>query len=55
MSLKAEYLWYDLGSANYAPSPSFTTFGKSNSALPFTSASYAGGIARVGFNYYFNP
>lgn len=55
MSVKAEYLWYNLGSANYEPSPALTTFGKSNSALLFTNANYAGGIARVGFNYYFNP
>jgi len=55
MSVKAEYLWYNLGSNNYEPSPALTTFGKSNSALLFTSANYAGAVARVGFNYYFNP
>jgi hypothetical protein len=56
LSVKAEYLLYDLGSTVYESSPSFTSiFGKSNSALPFTDATYAGGIARVGINYYFDP
>lgn len=55
LSLKAEYLLYDLGDANYASSASLTTFGKSNSALPTTSIHYDGQIARVGLNYYFAP
>jgi hemolysin activation/secretion protein/opacity protein-like surface antigen len=56
MSVKAEYLLYDLGSVAYDSSPSITSiFGKSNSALPTTSAHYMGGTARLGFNYYFDP
>lgn len=56
MSVKAEYLLYDLGSVAYNSSPSITSiFGKSNSALPTTSAHYMGGTARLGFNYYFDP
>ena len=55
MSFRAEYLFYDLGSVKYEAPPALTTDGISNEALPLTSASYAGGLARVGFNYYFNP
>jgi hemolysin activation/secretion protein/opacity protein-like surface antigen len=56
MSVKAEYLLYDLGVATYDSSSSITSiFGKSNSAIPITSAHYMGGTARAGFNYYFDP
>ena len=54
LSLKAEYLFYDLGTVSYAGSPSMTTYGKSNSALPSTSVHYDGQIARIGINYHFD-
>jgi outer membrane immunogenic protein len=55
LSLKGEYLLYNLGDVNYGSSPSLTTFGVSNSALPWTTLKYDGQIARVGLNYYFAP
>lgn len=55
LSLKAEYLLYDLGRANYGSSPLLTTFGVSNAIIPFTSDHYNGQIMRIGLNYYFSP
>lgn len=55
LSLKAEYLLYDLGHSNYGSSAALTTFGKSNSILPTTSIHYDGQIIRIGLNYYFAP
>lgn len=55
-SLKAEYLYYDLGGATYASSP-LTTFdtlsGFSNTVIPFTRVKFRGDLARVGLNYHF--
>jgi opacity protein-like surface antigen/hemolysin activation/secretion protein len=56
MSLKAEYLYYDLGDARY-PSSSLTTIepnsGFSNIILPINRVRFRGDVARVGLNYHF--
>jgi hemolysin activation/secretion protein len=54
LSLKGEYLYYDLGVANYASSPAYTSFGKSNSVIPTTSVHYDGQLVRLGLNYHFD-
>jgi outer membrane immunogenic protein len=55
-SVKAEYLYYDLGTATYGLSPStFTVLGVFSSTVNTTaSAKFAGSIARVGLNYRFS-
>jgi outer membrane immunogenic protein len=56
-SVKAEYLHYDLGHMNYAP----TTISVSNGATPSTTinvastANFKGDLVRVGLNYQFHP
>lgn len=54
LSLKGEYLFYDLGVARYGASPSSLAFGLSDTALPSTAFRYNGQILRVGLNYHFN-
>jgi hemolysin activation/secretion protein len=54
MSLKAEYLYYDLGVARYGSSPAALTFGLSNSVLPTTAFRYDGQLVRAGLNYHFD-
>ena len=60
-SIKGEYLYYDLGSANYGTGNFFVAEGPTN--LPgfgvagiamSTRARFNGNIARVGLNYHFN-
>ena len=59
ISLKAEYLYYDLGNARYASSPLATNdpfvTGFSNIVVPVTRAQFRGDLARVGLNYHFGP
>jgi outer membrane immunogenic protein len=67
LSLKAEYLYYDLGSAQWTSSPATSTYtlcavSPCNVATYFTNAVVAasrtrfdGHIARVGLNYHFSP
>lgn len=61
MSLKAEYLYYDLGQANAtgaildATTPVFGTPSMFNVAGVTASTRFNGQIARVGFNYHFDP
>lgn len=56
-SLKAEYLHYDLGTANYTLSPLSTTLQQpasfSNVIVPTARTQFRGDIARVGLNYHF--
>lgn len=61
-SLKVEYLYYDLGSVNYALSP-LVTFGTGISAapgqafltaFPQSTTRFNGNIVRAGLNYHFN-
>ena len=56
-SVKAEYLHYDLGRANYALSP-LAFYGGFPSpvyaAQPFASTRFNGNIARLGVNYHFS-
>jgi outer membrane immunogenic protein len=55
-SLKAEYLYYDLGKATFALSPltnTFTTGGVAWSSAPFARARFTGNIVRGGLNYHF--
>lgn len=55
LSMKAEYLYYDLGVVSYASSPSMTTgLGLSNSALPITHIHFDGQTVRLGLNYHFD-
>ncbi|MGA2842965.1 MAG: outer membrane beta-barrel protein [Steroidobacteraceae bacterium] len=55
MSIKAEYLYYDLGSERFAGSPLTTSFaGVSSTALPTSSVHFNGQIVRAGINYHFN-
>ena len=54
LSLKAEYLYYDLGEARYGASPASLTFGLSNTALPSTAFRYDGQLVRIGLNYHFD-
>jgi outer membrane immunogenic protein len=56
-SLKAEYLYYDLGTATFALSPltnTFTNGGVAYSSAPFAKARFTGNIVRGGLNYHFN-
>lgn len=54
-SLKAEYLYYDLGTVNYALSPLSNNFFGAlyTSVAPTASTRFNGNIARVGINYHF--
>jgi outer membrane immunogenic protein len=56
-SAKAEYLYYDLGSASYSGTPIATTIGGgtafSTNAIGST-ARFNGSVARVGLNYDFS-
>ena len=64
LSLKAEYLYYDLGEGRYGSSPlwgdlAFTT-GRAtnylvNAVAPASRTRSEGQIARLGFNYHFDP
>ncbi len=54
LSLKGEYLFYDLGVARYGASPSSLAFIYSDTALPSTSFRYNGQILRLGLNYHFD-
>ena len=56
-SVKAEYLYYDLGSVTYGLSPlqNFTTAGALfTSGAPISSTRFKGNIVRAGLNYHFN-
>ncbi len=56
LSVKAEYLHYDLGSVNYALSPLVTTLtltGDTNVILPGAHTQFRGDVVRVGLNYFF--
>jgi outer membrane immunogenic protein len=56
-SIKAEYLYYDLGSVTYGLSPltnTFTTGGVAWSSSPFAKTRFTGNIVRAGLNYHFN-
>lgn len=64
-SVKAEYIHYDLGTANYAMSPLSTTFSPagagpiasgpaaSNVIWPVARTQFRGDIGRIGLNYHF--
>lgn len=54
LSLKGEYLYYDLGVARYGASPASLTFGLSNTVLPSTAFRYDGQLVRLGLNYHFD-
>ena len=64
-SLKAEYLYYDLGEGRYASSPLWTDLAFNNggpglsylfnAVAPASRVKYEGQIARVGLNYHFDP
>jgi outer membrane immunogenic protein len=56
-SVKAEYLYYDLGSVSYTLSPlvAFNADGSIlSSAFPHSSTRFNGNIVRAGLNYHFN-
>jgi outer membrane immunogenic protein len=56
-SVKAEYLYYDLGSASFSLSPlqSFNAAGTSFTiGAPVSSTRFRGNIVRAGLNYHFN-
>jgi outer membrane immunogenic protein len=58
-SLKAEYLYYNLGSVTYNLSPLIHTltippFTTVASAFPHSSTRFNGNIVRAGLNYHFN-
>jgi outer membrane immunogenic protein len=56
-SVKAEYLYYDLGSVTYGLSPlqNFNTAGTLfSSGAPVSRTSFRGNIVRAGLNYHFN-
>ncbi len=57
-SVKAEYLYYDLGTATFALGPLTNTFtdgsGVAYSSSPFARARYNGHIVRGGLNWHFN-
>ncbi|HUI21125.1 MAG TPA: outer membrane beta-barrel protein [Methylocella sp.] len=58
-SLKAEYLYYDLGKVTYTLSPlafSSPTFGSAllYASAPFSSTRFNGSVVRAGINYHFN-
>ena len=58
MSLKAEYLYYDLGANSYQGTPITTTFTPAtddppkNSILPHAKTQFVGDIVRLGLNYH---
>jgi outer membrane immunogenic protein len=55
-SVKAEYMYYDLGRATYALPPFVGTAGGGATAFshtPVVSARYDGNLARLGLNYHF--
>ncbi len=53
-SLKAEYLYYDLGSAQYLTSALASGFPPGNLMVTTSHTHYNGQVARVGLNYHFN-
>jgi outer membrane immunogenic protein len=56
-SVRAEYLYYNLGSVSYTLSPLFTGNAAAPvliSAFPHSSARFNGNIVRAGLNYHFN-
>jgi len=56
-SVKAEYLYYDLGSVTYGLSPlqNFNSAGTLfTSGSPFSRTRFTGNIVRAGLNYHFN-
>jgi outer membrane immunogenic protein len=56
-SVKAEYLYYDLGSVSYTLSPLFTGNAAAPvliSAFPHSTTRFNGNIVRAGLNYHFN-
>ena len=65
LSLKAEYLYYDLGEGRYGSSPlwgdlAFNNGGPGlnylvNAVAPVSRTRYEGQIARLGLNYHFDP
>jgi outer membrane immunogenic protein len=54
MSLKAEYIYYDLGTTSFTGSPLVTSFDLSSTAIPTTSAHFNGHVATLGLNYHFD-
>ena len=59
MSMKAEYLYYDIGRVKYSGTPIITTFQDfngdgipSNIILPSSKTQFVGDVARVGLNYH---
>ena len=55
LSLKAEYLYYDLGSASFASSALPTSFGGISSAIVVNSkVRFNGQLVRAGLNYHFD-
>lgn len=66
LSLKGEYLYYDLGGASWASSPLATVYqdifppfwdwaARSNAVLARSSTRFDGHLVRAGLNYHFNP
>jgi hemolysin activation/secretion protein/opacity protein-like surface antigen len=54
VSLKAEYMYYDLGQAQFAATPLVTGFGAAAVVLPASRTRFNGQIARMGLNYHFD-
>lgn len=54
VSLKAEYLYYDLGLAEFTATPLVSSFGASAVVLPASRTRFNGQIARLGMNYHFD-
>ena len=54
LSLKLEYLYYDLGRISVTASPQITSFGPSDVVSPISRLRAAGQIARAGLNYHFD-
>jgi opacity protein-like surface antigen/hemolysin activation/secretion protein len=58
MSLRAEYLYYDLGTKQYRGTPIVTSFQPTgegtptNVVMPFSRTQYVGDVVRVGLNYH---
>lgn len=57
LSLKAEYLYFDLGATRYASAPLVTMAQdlSANALVPASRTRFNGQIARVGMNYHFEP
>jgi len=54
-SLKAEYLYYDLGRATFDPGLTFFSAGRALfTDLPVASTRFNGHIVRAGLNYHFD-